>query len=45
MFLLLAFLCFLAAGIWSAVVRAWPTVLLCAGLAFWVLASGPLTIG
>jgi hypothetical protein len=44
--IVLAFLCFLASGIWSAALRAWPMVLLAAGLALWVLdAYGPVSIG
>lgn len=46
MLIVLAFLAFLAAGIWSAVTRNWPMVLLAAGLALWVLdVAGPLKIG
>ena len=46
MLIVLAFLAFAAAGIWSAILRSWPMVLLCAGLALWVLdAAGPLKIG
>lgn len=46
MLIILAFLCFLAAAVWNAILRAWPMVLVCAGLALWVLdAAGPLEIG
>ena len=46
MLLLIAFLCFAASAIWSAILRAWPMVLLAVGLCLWVLdVSGPLKIG
>lgn len=46
MLILLAFLCFVTAGIWHAIFKAWPMVLICAGLALWVLeAMGPITLG
>ena len=44
--IILAFLCFAVAGIWHAVLRAFPMALVCAGLALWVLSAyGPITIG
>jgi hypothetical protein len=44
--ILLAFVAFVVAGIWHAVLRAWPMALVCAGLALWVLvAYGPIKLG
>ena len=40
MLLLIAFLCFVAAAIWAAILRNWPTTLLGVGLALWVLEQG-----
>jgi hypothetical protein len=46
MLILLAFLAFAVAGIWHAILRAFPMALVCAGLALWVLnAYGPLKVG
>lgn len=46
MLIILAFLCFLAAGIWFAILRSFPMVLTVAGLALWVLSAyGPIKIG
>ena len=36
MLTLLAFMCFLAAAIWFAILRNWPLALLALGLALWV---------
>lgn len=38
----LALVCFLAAAIWSAIQRSWPTALLSLGLVFVVLAGTSL---
>jgi hypothetical protein len=46
MLIILAFVAFVAATIWHAILRSWPMVLVSAGLALWVLdAAGPLKIG
>ena len=46
MLVLIAFLCLLASAIWSAVLKSWPIVLLCAGLCLWLVSTqGPLKIG
>lgn len=46
MLIIAAFLCFLIAAVWHGITRSWPMVLLCAGLALWVLdIAGPLKIG
>lgn len=37
--ILLAFLCLLSSTIWHAVLKAWPAVLMCAGLTLWLVAS------
>lgn len=42
LFPFLALICFLSAGIWSAIQRAWPMVLLSLGLVFVVLADTSL---
>jgi hypothetical protein len=44
--IILAFIAFVVAGIWHAVLRSYPMALVCAGLALWVLSAyGPITIG
>jgi hypothetical protein len=46
MLIILAFLCFLAAGVIAAIGRAWAILLIAAGLALWVVdAAGPINIG
>jgi len=46
MLIIVAFICFVAATIWHAILRAWPMALVSLGLALWVLdAAGPLKIG
>jgi hypothetical protein len=43
---ILAFLCFAVAAIWNGVLKAYPMMLVCIGLALWVLnAYGPIKIG
>lgn len=44
MLALLALACFLAAAIWGAVERAWPLMLLAAGLALIVVGDLPIHI-
>jgi hypothetical protein len=39
---LLALACLLASAIWSAIQRAWPLVLLAAGLTLWLLSTTPI---
>ena len=44
MLVLLALLAFMAAAIWFAITRGWPMVLLCLGLALWLLSTTSIHI-
>lgn len=44
MLALLALICFIAAAIWAAITRAWPLVLIAAGLALFVAGDLPITV-
>jgi hypothetical protein len=44
MLVLLALVAFLAAAIWFAITRAWPMLLLAAGLTLWLLSTTSIHI-